>query len=105
LDTVFLQFYAQNYPSLSSFPRQQELNRDAGAALLDRIGPAILLTHSQSATFGWLVADARPSLVRAIVAMEPSGPPVHDNVEKGAPDWFEDGPLTKPYGLTEPPLS
>jgi pimeloyl-ACP methyl ester carboxylesterase len=104
-DPVFDQFYAQNYPSLVSFPRQQELNRDAGVALLDRIGPAILLTHSQSGTFGWLVADARPALVKAIVAMEPSGPPVHDNVEKGAPDWFEDGPLTKPYGLTAAPLA
>jgi pimeloyl-ACP methyl ester carboxylesterase len=104
-DTIFDQFYAQNYPSLDSFPRQQELNRDAGAALLDRIGPAILLTHSQSGTFGWLVADARPALVKAIVAMEPSGPPVYDTVTKGAPDWFEDGPLTKPYGLTAPPLT
>lgn len=104
-DPVFDQFYAQNYPSLGSFPRQQELNRDAGVMLLDRIGPAILLTHSQSATFGWLVADARPSLIQAIVALEPSGPPVHDNVEKGAPAWFEDGPLTKHYGLTAPPLA
>ena len=104
-DPVFDQFFAQNYPSLASFPRQQELNRDAGAALLDRIGPAILLTHSQSATFGWLVADAKPSLVRGIVAVEPSGPPVYDSVQKGAPDWFEDGPLTKPYGLTAPPLA
>lgn len=104
-DAIFDQFFAQNYPSLASFPRQQELNRDAGAALLDRIGPAILLTHSQSGTFGWLVADARPALVKAIVAMEPSGPPVYDNVEKGAPDWFADGPLAKPYGLTAPPLA
>ena len=104
-DPVFDQFFAQNYPSLTSFPRQQELNRDAGTELLDRIGAAILLTHSQSGTFGWLVADARPSLVKAIVAMEPSGPPVHDNVEKGAPAWFEDGPLAKPYGLTAPPLT
>jgi pimeloyl-ACP methyl ester carboxylesterase len=104
-DPVFDQFYAQNFPSLTSFPRQQELNRDAGAALLDRIGPAIVVTHSQSGTFGWLVADARPALVKGIVALEPSGPPVHDNVEKGAPDWFEDGPLTKPYGLTAPPLT
>ena len=63
------------------------------------------MTHSQSGTFGWLVADARPALVKAIVAMEPSGPPVHDNVEKGAPAWFEDGPLAKPYGLTAPPLT
>ena len=104
-DSVFDQFYAQNYASLASFPRQQEMNRDAGAALLDRIGPAILLTHSQSATFGWLVADARPALVKAIIAMEPSGPPVYDNVQKGAPDWFEDGPFAKPYGLTAPPLA
>jgi pimeloyl-ACP methyl ester carboxylesterase len=104
-DAVFDQFYAQNYASLTSFPRQQELNRDAGAALLDRIGPAILLTHSQSGAFGWLVADARPTLVKAIVAMEPSGPPVYDSLQKGAPDWFEDGPLAKPYGLTAPPLT
>ena len=103
-DPIFDQFFAQQYPSLTSFPRQQELNRDAGAALLDKIGPAIVMTHSQSGTFGWLLADARPALVKAIVALEPSGPPVHDNVEKGAPDWFADGPLSKPYGLTAPPL-
>ncbi|HUZ66051.1 MAG TPA: alpha/beta hydrolase, partial [Beijerinckiaceae bacterium] len=104
-DPAFDQFFGQNFPSLASFPRQQELNRDAGAALLDRIGPAILFTHSQSGTFGWLVADARPTLVKAIVAMEPSGPPVYDNETKGAPDWFEDGPFVKPYGLTSPPLA
>ena len=104
-DPVFDQLMAQQMPSLASFPKQQELNRDAGAALLDQIGPAILLTHSQSGTFGWLVADARPQLVKAIVAMEPSGPPVHEVINKGAPDWFEDGALTKPYGLTAPPLA
>jgi pimeloyl-ACP methyl ester carboxylesterase len=104
-DPTFDQFFAQVFPSLASFPRQQELNRDAGAALLDKIGPAILRTHSQSGTFGWLVADARPGLVKAIGALEPSGPPVHDVVTKGAPDWFEDGPFTKPYGLTAPPLA
>lgn len=104
-DPIFDQYYAQSFPSLASFPQQQALNRDAGAALLDRIGEAILLTHSQSGTFGWLVADARPDLVKAIVAMEPSGPPVRDMIAKGAPDWFEDGPLTKPYGLTAEPLA
>ena len=104
-DPVFDQFMAQQHNSLASFPRQQELNRDAGAALLDRIGRAILFSHSQSGTFGWLVADARPHLVAAIVAMEPSGPPVHDNLTHGAPDWFSDGALTKPYGLTAPPLA
>jgi pimeloyl-ACP methyl ester carboxylesterase len=98
-DPVFDQFYAQQLPAIASFPKQQELNRDAGAALLDKIGPAILLTHSQSGAFGWPIADARPNLVKAIVAVEPSGPPVHDAVFKGAPNYFETGPLSKPWGI------
>jgi pimeloyl-ACP methyl ester carboxylesterase len=53
----------------------QRRNQDAGAALLDKIGPAIVLTHSQSGAFGWLIADARPQLVKAILAIEPAGPP------------------------------
>ena len=104
-DPVFDQFYAQQLQAVSSFPKQQELNRDAGAALLDKIGPAILLTHSQSGAFGWPIADARPNLVKAIVAVEPSGPPVHDAVFKGAPNYFENGPLSKPWGLAAVPLT
>ena len=104
-DPVFDQFYAQQLQAIASFPKQQELNRDAGAALLDRIGPAILLTHSQSGAFGWPIADARPTLVKAIVAVEPSGPPVHDGVFKGAPDYFDNGPLSKPWGLAAVPLA
>lgn len=66
----------------------------------------MLFTHSQSGTFGWLVADARPALVKGIVAMEPSGPPVRDNITKGPPEWFEDNAsVSKPYGLTAPPLA
>jgi pimeloyl-ACP methyl ester carboxylesterase len=92
-------------PSVVDFAKQQELNRDAGIALLDKIGPAILLTHSQSGSFGWPIADARPNLVKAIVAVEPSGPPVHDVEFKGAPDWFADAAKTKISGLGEVPLS
>jgi pimeloyl-ACP methyl ester carboxylesterase len=104
-DPVFEQFYASQVPSIADFAKQQELNRDAGAALLDRIGPAIVLTHSQSGAFGWPIADARPHLVKAIVAVEPSGPPVHDVVFKGAPDWFADAAPTKRWGLGEVPLT
>src|SRR5712671_5415742 len=104
-DPIFDQFYAQQLQAIASFPKQQELNRDAGAALLDRIGPAILLTHSQSGAFGWPIADARPKLVKAIVAVEPSGPPVHDVEFKGAPNWFADSPKTKTWGLGEVPLT
>jgi pimeloyl-ACP methyl ester carboxylesterase len=104
-DAAFDQFYASQMPSLASFAKQQEINRDAGAALLDRIGPAILLTHSQSGAMGWPIADTRPNLVKAIVAVEPSGPPVHDVEFKGEPDWFADNEKTKAYGLGEVPLT
>ena len=104
-DPIFDQFYAEQLPAIASFPKQQELNRDAGSALLDKIGPVILLTHSQSGAFGWPIADARPKLVKAIVAVEPSGPPVHDGVFKGAPDYFDNGPLSKPWGIAAVPLA
>ncbi len=100
-DPVFDQFYASQMPSVADFAKQQEINRDAGVALLDKIGPAILLTHSQSGAFGWPIADARPELVKAIVAVEPSGPPVHDVAFKGAPNWFGDAAKTKLSGLGE----
>jgi pimeloyl-ACP methyl ester carboxylesterase len=104
-DTVFDAFYATQFPSLTDFTKQQELNRDAGAALLDKIGPAILLTHSQSGAMGWPIADRRPNLVKAIVAVEPSGPPGHDIDFKGAPDWFSDADKTKISGLGDVPLT
>jgi pimeloyl-ACP methyl ester carboxylesterase len=103
-DRHFDAFYATQFPSLKSYAKQQELNRDAGIALLERIGPAILLVHSQSGAFAWPIADARPKLVKAIVAVEPNGPPVHDIDFLGAPDWFADNPKRKPYGLIEVPL-
>jgi pimeloyl-ACP methyl ester carboxylesterase len=104
-DPAFDAFYATQYPSLTNFAAQQELNRDAGAALLDKIGPAILLTHSQSGAMGWPIADKRPNLVKAIVAVEPSGPPAHDIDFKGAPDWFADVAKTKISGLGDIPLT
>src|SRR4029079_11045996 len=66
-DAAFDAFYATQFPSLDSYPKQQELNRDAAIALLDRIGPAVLLVHSQAGAFAWPIADARPKLVKAIV--------------------------------------
>jgi pimeloyl-ACP methyl ester carboxylesterase len=47
----------------------EPLRRDAGAALLDKIGPAILISHSQGGQLTWLIGDARPGLVKGIVAV------------------------------------
>jgi pimeloyl-ACP methyl ester carboxylesterase len=50
------------------------LTQRRGSELLDRIGPAVVITHSAGGPFGWLVADARPDLVRALVSVEGIGP-------------------------------
>ena len=104
-DSSFDAFMASRLPVVSDFTLQQVLNRDAIIALLTKIGPAILLTHSQAGAFGWPVADARPDLVKAIVAVEPSGPPFYDVQDVGAPEWFRYGTtLARPWGITADPL-
>ena len=47
--------------------------RQAGAELLDKIGPAIIMTHSAGGPFGLLVAEARPNLVKATIIIEGAG--------------------------------
>ena len=47
-----------------------EIISGALIALLDKIGPSVLVTHSQSGLFGWL-AGARSPHVKGIVAYEP----------------------------------
>lgn len=105
-DPVFDQFYASQVEALTDATVIETLSRDSGISLLDRIGPAILLTHSQSGPFGWLIADARPDMVKAILAMEPNGPPFLDVAFKGAPDWFDyETTPTRPWGITRAPLT
>lgn len=68
-------FIAGYGPLPADVEASETLDADRLADLLDRIGPAILVTHSASGPDGWLAADRRPSLVKAIVAVEPMGPP------------------------------
>ena len=92
-------------PAIADFTEQQALNREALLALLERIGPAILLVHSQAGAFAWPVADDKPELVKAILAIEPNGPPFHGLEFVGAPNWFKEGPIALPYGITSMPLT
>jgi pimeloyl-ACP methyl ester carboxylesterase len=39
--------------------------------LLDKIGPAIVVTHSAGGASGWLAMEARPNLVKGVLAIEP----------------------------------
>jgi len=68
-------FIAPFGPLPADLAQSQCMDADRLASLLDRIGPAIIVTHSASGSDGWLVADRRPHLVKAVVTVEPMGPP------------------------------
>jgi pimeloyl-ACP methyl ester carboxylesterase len=103
-DPIFDQFFASQVPFVQNAETAQTLARDSILALLEQIGPSIVMTHSQSGAYGWPIVDARPDLVRALIEVEPSGPPFHDVDYVGAPDYIHDGAATRPWGLTAIPL-
>ena len=104
-DSVFDQYYSAQTDVLLDTASIESDMRDAGAKLLDRIGPSVLLGHSQGARLAWSIGDARPESTRAIVAVEPNGPPLYDVRSIGAPDWFEESDLRRPWGITCGPLT
>jgi len=92
-------------PEMGDVAKQQATTRDALVALVDKIGPSIVMMHSMGGPAGWLVTDARPDAVKAVLAIEPNGPPVHTVEFIGAPDWFKEGRVTLPYGISGMPLT
>lgn len=68
---------------LEDFALAQELDAARLVTLLERVGPAILITHSAGAPAGWLAAS-RCENVRGVVAVEPMGPPYADVPGLGA---------------------
>jgi pimeloyl-ACP methyl ester carboxylesterase len=68
---AFTQYTNQLVPAFRD-AIEDDKNIAALVALLDRIGPAIVLTWSQSGRFGIRAAVQRPHLVKAIVSLEPA---------------------------------
>jgi pimeloyl-ACP methyl ester carboxylesterase len=103
---VFDQFYASQVESVASTVKTEELMFPADVALLEKSGPAIVLTHSQSGVFGFKLADARPDLVKAHVAVEPNGPPFYDIKFKGGDNWYKDSDkIARAWGVARIPLA
>jgi pimeloyl-ACP methyl ester carboxylesterase len=48
-------------------------------ALVDKVGPCVVMVHSQGGNFGFNAALAHPSKVKAVIAIEPSGAPPPDH--------------------------
>lgn len=94
-------FIAPYGPMPADLAASQDMDADRLARLLDRIGPAVVMTHSASGPDGWLVADRRPGLVMAIVSIEPMGPPFGKTPGIGSLDWG----LTAMPVTYDPPLA
>ena len=50
-------------------------------ALVDRIGPCVIVAHSQGGNFAFRAALRAPDQVKAVIAIEPSGAPDPDEVD------------------------
>ncbi|KAL9002047.1 MAG: hypothetical protein Q9188_005004 [Gyalolechia gomerana] len=98
-DPVFDAFYASQVQFQNETATVQTTNQRAVVALLDIIGPSIIITHSQGGPIGFLIADSRPQLVKALVSFEPQGPPFQDRVVTSSTA------IVRPYGLTNIPIT
>ncbi|KAH8651535.1 Alpha/Beta hydrolase protein [Tricladium varicosporioides] len=96
-DPIFDNYFSSTVQYLASSTQEETVMRVAGIALLDRIGPVILVAHSQGGLHGWSWTDARPNLVKALIQIEPKGPPFREAI-------FSSN-LTRPWGLTSIPLT
>jgi hypothetical protein len=84
------QFFRQMTPNIG--PIDIDVNVNAVSALFDKIGPAILITHSHSGGMGWLTAVKNQN-VKAIVSYEPGSGFLFPEGEVPAPIANSAGPL------------
>ena len=105
-DPATLQFAIEPSPAIEDFGQQQPLVRDALIALLDKIGPSILMTHSQGGAFGWPVADIKAGFGQGDPGDRAQRSARGRSLDFiGAPDYFKDGALALTYGVTAVALS
>lgn len=96
-DPIFDTYFESTVQYQSKTVIQETKMQAAGSALLKKIGPAVLISHSQGGLMPWAIADSVPSLVRAIVSIEPTGPPFEDVISNPG--------KARPYGITNIPLT
>ncbi|HOW10190.1 MAG TPA: alpha/beta fold hydrolase [Bacteroidales bacterium] len=85
------QYFRQMTPNIG--PIDINVNVEAASALFDKIGPAILVTHSHSGGMGWLTAIKNQN-VKAIVSYEPGSGFVFPEGEVPAPIPMAGGSLS-----------
>lgn len=68
----FEELVKQTVPRFRTYDRSTQAGYDA---LVAKVGPSVILTHSAAGPFGFAATVAAPGHVRAHVAIEPSGAP------------------------------
>jgi pimeloyl-ACP methyl ester carboxylesterase len=93
---AFAQYSAQLVPNTETSLSGAGTNTiNALAALLEKVGPAIVMVHSQSGAYGLGAAIARPGLVKAVVSVEPRTCAVSDSDVRSV---FTQVPLLTVFG-------
>jgi pimeloyl-ACP methyl ester carboxylesterase len=77
----FNQFAKQVVPRWAC---NDDLTQTAYDGYVRKVGPCVVMTHSQSGQFGFAAARHAPDLVRAVVTVEPSGAPDPQTVDVAA---------------------
>lgn len=85
------QYFRSMTPSIG--PIDINVNTNATSALIDKIGPSILVTHSHSGGMGWITA-IKNQQVKAIVSYEPGSGFLFPEGEVPAPMESAGGTLT-----------
>jgi pimeloyl-ACP methyl ester carboxylesterase len=70
---AFDQFFASQVANIPNGNQALALTTAAVTALIKKIGPAIIITHSMSGPLSWLIPQANPGMIKAILAVEPTG--------------------------------
>lgn len=70
---AFDQFFASQVANMPNGDQALALTTAAVTALIKKIGPAIIMTHSMSGPESWFIPQANPGMVKAIIAVEPTG--------------------------------
>ncbi len=95
-DPVLAQVAARQTRMMIDQPALQTLERARIGALLERVGPAVVVAHSAGGPGAWLAADAAAEQVAAFVAVETLGPPFLDDPQTG---------MRLPWGVSAVPLT
>jgi len=97
-DPLIDQFMANESGNVTDEAFHSDLAWHGGIELVDKIGPCIFVDHAFGGFMGWGVADKRPNLVKAIVAVEINGNPFAAQLRWG----LTAGPMTYDPPVTDP---